>query len=348
MSLRLIREGQSSQEVADVQARLRALGYDIADDSGHFGPATSSAVRTFQQRRGLLADALVGHDTWAELVEASWRLGDRSLYLRQPLMRGDDVALLQGRLSALGFDSGREDGIFGVNTARAVLAFQKEYGVAEDGIFGVRSHAALTGLRVDRPGTAAALREELRRRETIGLNGRVVAIDPGHGGDDPGDVGSRGHDEAAICWDLAARLAQHLVEAGARVRFTRTESENPDTSERARRANEVNADVMLSLHFNSHHEPTAAGACTYFFKGSSAGEDLAENVLTSLVALGARDCRTHATSYRILRETRMPALLIEPAFITNPAEEKELQDPERRAAIAAAIASALTRYFGPA
>lgn len=341
----LIRQGDRSQQVADVQARLRALGLQVDDETGVFGDSTRHAVRTFQQRRAILVDGIVGPNTWTELVEASWRLGDRSLYLKHPPFRGDDVSLLQKRLNALGFDSGREDGIFGEDTARGVMEFQKEYGVAEDGIWGPRSQAALAGLRVDRPGTTAQLREELRRSSSPDLHGALVVLDPGHGGGDRGGRSSAGLVEADVSWDLAVRLADRLTRMGARVRFTRTEAESPDASERARRGNEVAGDVFLSLHLNEHEEPTAEGSSTYYFHTSSAGRALAEAIQEELVALGVRDCRSHAVSYTVLRETRMPAVLVEPVFITNPDEAKRLEEPDFRAALADAIAAGVSRYY---
>lgn len=342
---KLIREGERSPEVADVQARLRALGYKIEDDTGHFGSGTTAAVRTFQQDRSVLVDGIVGPDTWGQIVEASWLLGDRDLYLKHPHMRGDDIATLQARLNALGFDAGKEDGIFGVDTDRAVRGFQKEYGVAGDGIFGLVSHSALMGLRVDRPGTSAQLREELRRIEKRGLSGATIMIDPGHGGDDPGDVTNDGAREADACWQVATRLADRLASLGARVRFTRNETEGPDSSTRATRANEIDADLFLSIHLNGHAEPTAEGSSTYYFGGSRAGESVAEQIQEQLVRLGLRDCRSHARSYPILRETRMPAVLIEPVFISNPDEAKRLEDHEFLGNVAHAIATAVRRHF---
>jgi N-acetylmuramoyl-L-alanine amidase len=341
----LLRRGHRSPEVADVQGRLRALGLELDDEEAFFGPATERAVRAFQQRRGILVDGRVGRDTWIELVEAGWRLGDRSLYLKHPALRGDDVKALQARLNALGLDAGREDGIFGHDTDRAVRAFQREYDVAEDGIFGPRSLAALQGLRVDRPGTAARLREDLRRVESSGLQGSLVVIDPGHGGGDPGELGPHSDCEAEVCWDLAGRLAAALALANARVRFTRAETEDPDVAERARRANDLNAALFVSLHLNSHAEPRAEGTSTYYFGGSRAGELLAECVQQELVALGLSDCRTHARAYPILRETRMPAVLVEPAHISNPHDAGRLGDAEFRAAIAGAVARGIARYF---
>ena len=340
----LIREGDRSQQVADVQMRLRSLGIQIDDDTGTFGASTRQAVRNFQQGREILADGIVGPQTWSELVEASWRLGDRSLYLRQPPLRGDDVASLQGQLNALGFDAGREDGIFGANTAAAVRAFQREYGVAEDGIFGTVTNQALSGLRVDRPGTARHLREQLSRTEHPGLQSALVIVDPGHGGHDPGER-KRGLSEADVCWELSVRLAEQLVEKGARVRFTRTETEAPDASERARRANDIDGDLFVSLHLNSHHRTSAEGTSTYYFGSSRVGEALADMIQAELVDLGLKDCRSHARSYTILKETRMPAVLVEPVFISNLEEAARLDDPHFLTRIAAAVARAIARYF---
>jgi N-acetylmuramoyl-L-alanine amidase len=342
---RLIRKGDRSREVADIQARLRAAGIDIDDDYGDFGEATEQAVRTFQQRRHILADGIVGPNTWNELVEAGWRLGDRLLYLTRPMMRGDDVRVLQTRLNALGFDAGRADAIFGPETDEAVRAFQKEYGVAEDGVFGPATLTALTGLGVDRPGTAAALREELRQAQHSGIANAFVVVDPGHGGDDLGASTEDGWHEADLCWDLARRVAERLSHAGARVRFSRTEVEGPSESDRARRANELDADAFISLHLNAHHEGSAGGASTYYFTDSRSGEMLADAIQSALVRLGVKDCRSHARSYPILRETRMPAVLVEPLFITNPLEEKMLEDPEFRAALADAIADGVESFF---
>lgn len=343
----LIKPGDRSPEVADVQARLRALGIPVEDEAGWFGDSTRRAVRTFQQQRGILVDGVVGPGTWGELVGASRRLGDAILYLKQPPMRGDDVALLQERLNALGFDAGRSDGIFGRATDAAVRAFQKEYGVAEDGMFGPRSHSALMGLRVDRQGTAAGLREELRRTErgVRGLAGAVVVIDPGHGGPDRGNLGVNGVCEADLCWQLALQVAERLAAAGATARLTRTETEDPDHSERARRANAIGGEMFLSLHLNSYDEPTAEGSSTYYFASSRAAQRLAEGVQSELVGLGLNDCRSHGRAYAVLKETRMPAVLVEPVFITNPDEAKRLLDRGFLGAVAGAIVTGLERYL---
>ncbi len=341
----LVRPGDRSEQVADVQARLRALGYAIDDAAGSFDASTKQAVRAFQQQRQILVDGLVGPNTWSELVEASWRLGDRALYLTSPHMRGDDVLKLQNLLNAIGYDAGREDGIFGIDSERATRHFQREYGLTEDGIFGTSTLTALMGLRVDRPGTAASLREELMLSRRSDLSSSLIVIDPGHGGTDLGARGPNGSAEGERCWDIAVKVAEILSHTGAKVRFTRTEIEEPVTSERAAKANDFDADIFVSIHLNSHDEMRAGGASTFFFGSSRLGERLADSIQAELTRTGLVDCRSHARSYALLKETRMPAVLVEPCFITNPDEEKLLDDPLQRNLLADAIATGVRRYF---
>lgn len=341
----LIHAGAHPEEVADIQARLRGFGLTIDDEPGHFGPSTERAVREFQQRRFLLVDGIVGPQTWQTLVEASWRLGDRILYLKRPYMRGDDVADLQERLNALGFDAGRPDGIFGPLAYAAVRSLQKEYGIPEDGIYGQKTHAALMGLRVDRPGIPARIREQLRHRHGRGLQGELVMIDPGHGGGDLGSIGPSGLAEADVCWRLATLITERVASFGAKARLSRQEPEDPDDTERARRANEMGADLVVSLHLNSNEEPRAEGSSCYHYASSRVGEELAESIQTRLVTrTTCRDCRIHPRRYTILRETRAPAVIVEPAFITNPDEEKKLADHNHLVVIADAIVVGLRDF----
>src|SRR5438874_6829039 len=160
--MRVIREGDRGQPVADVQRRLAALGLPPSDKelTGVFGPDTRVRVMAFQQDRGLSVDGIVGDETWRQLVEASWRLGDRVLYLAAPHLRGDDVRDLQDRLATLGFDVGRGDGIFGTRTEGAVREFQRNYGLPADGIVAAATMRALAGLpRIAGDTPATSVRE---------------------------------------------------------------------------------------------------------------------------------------------------------------------------------------------
>jgi N-acetylmuramoyl-L-alanine amidase len=349
-----MRRGHRGWAVRDVQSRLTALGHvvDPGELEGHlFGESTEQAVRAFQQERGLLVDGLVGADTWEELVEAGYAPGDRALYLRSPYFRGEDVRSLQARLNVLGFDPGREDGIFGGQTARAVQEFQRNVGLPPDGIVGATTLDALGRLRGSTPGPG---RTEVRETETLRVSGILpghrVAIDPGHGPDDPGSTGPGGLVEADVTWQLAELLAGELRARGAQPVLLRSGDEDPPASERAARANAAGADVLVAIHLNDHGDPAAEGSSCYYFgrleSYSLAGRALADVVQEELVArAGLKDGRTHPKAFPILRESTMPAVQLEPCFITNPKEERLLGEDRFRRELATAVTQALERYF---
>lgn len=348
--MQLIGRGQRGERVLDVQRRLAALGHTIpTEERASFGPGTDEAVRGFQQARGLVVDGIVGPDTWRELVEASWRLGDRVLYLSGPHLRGDDVRELQDRLATFGFDAGRVDGIFGPQTAAAVREFQRNYGLPPDGIVGADTLRALAGLPPIAGSTPVGL---LREREAMaarrpGLVGVRVVIDPGHGGDDPGHASPDGASEAEVCFALARRVEAALAAAGAHPFLTRRSESGPDDHERAALANALDADVFLALHL-AGGEAGARGCAAYYFGHeryrSESGLRLAEILLEEVATLGLIDGRAHPKTFPVLRETRMTAVLLEPCYITNADEAKLLSDPAFLARLAGAIADGLRRY----
>jgi N-acetylmuramoyl-L-alanine amidase len=352
--MRTIGAGARGDDVRDVQSRLAALGFQIEpEEHGTFGESTASAVREFQQRRQLLVDGRVGEDTWHELVEAGRTLGDNVLYLRFPSFRGDDVRALQGRLNLIGFDTGREDGIFGERTDLAVREFQRNVGLVPDGIVGPVTLDALLRIRPvgSGPGRAMVREGEAMNRMAATLEGACIAIDAGHGAGDPGSVGSGGLTEAEATTMLAEALAAGLTSRGAEPFLLREPGTDPTVAERARAANERGAEVLISLHLNAHDDPKAEGALTFYYgRGdyvSKAGQRLAELIQDEMTSsMGLKDGRTHPKSLPILRETRMPAVHVEPCFITNPAEEAQLRREEFRTGIAAAMRTALERFFG--
>jgi len=147
--MRPVRPGDRGPAVEDIQRRLLALGYDLGRTGvdGVFFGATMEAVRAFQATRELAGDGIVGDETWSALVDASFTLGDRMLYLRLPHFHGRDVASLQQALNALGFACGVSDAIFGAFTERAVREFQLNSGLPADGIVGPETVRTITNLR---------------------------------------------------------------------------------------------------------------------------------------------------------------------------------------------------------
>ena len=198
--MRLYRVGDEGAAVRDIQERLDALGYPTeSDPASAFGIGTEAAVQEFQKARGLDVDGIVGPDTWRSLYEAGYRLGDRMLFLRRPMMRGEDVSEIQSRLSSLGFDVGKVDGIFGPKTEEAIIEFQHNRNLAEDGKAGpevVTEIHLVTRGEMKEGRQAVREREWLRRLPPTVAGARVYL-----------DAGCRDTHEASVTWEAASAAA---------------------------------------------------------------------------------------------------------------------------------------------
>jgi N-acetylmuramoyl-L-alanine amidase len=288
-----LRRGETGEAVRDLQRRLAALGHDCSsDEPGEFGPATETSVRAFQQQRGLVVDGICGPQTWAGLVESGFSLGDRTLYFRQPMLRGDDVTELQRQLNALGFDAGREDGILGEQTAVAIAEFQRNVGLAPDGFCGWTTVAALRRVGSFAAGSVASVRErEMLRRGPHGLGGKRVFVTAAPGLEALGDAVCRG-----------------LVDAGAGALL---DSSGSDDSTTAASANQFGAALFLALRPGTGDEGCL---CTYFSSGtfrSEAGYRVAAAVRDELAGVLPTADEPCGKAYGILRETRMAAVVCE-------------------------------------
>lgn len=133
--------------VEDVQNRLASLDLLTPDQiTGIFDEATAKAVRAFSVQAQLDETDSVDSRVWAKLVDATFELGDRVLYLRVPFFHGHDVTVLQKALSSLGFSCGAIDGIFGAHTEDALRKFQLNMALPSDGIAGAFTFQALANL----------------------------------------------------------------------------------------------------------------------------------------------------------------------------------------------------------
>lgn len=356
------RLGDSGPAVAEIRIKLAQLGLLDHTESGvpldTFDIDVDHAVRQFQQERGLTADGVVGPATYRVLEEARWRLGDRLLsYVVANPQSGDDVLELQRRLTELGFDVGRVDGIFGPRTGEALREFQRNTGLPSDGTCGPSTFKALgrlapivTGGRPDSLRASDALQRAGKR-----LPGKIVVIDPGHGGPDRGCTGN-GLEEATVVEDLAARVEGRLAATGVHAYLTRGSSLANDLDEvtRAEFANETGANLVISLHVDGYHNPEACGVATYFYghdrpgANSAIGEMFAGLIQREIVArTDLVDCRTHAKTWDLLRRTRMAAVRVELGYITNPGDAARLADPHFRDVVAEAIVVAVQRVYLP-
>jgi N-acetylmuramoyl-L-alanine amidase len=363
---RAYRRGDAGHAVAEIRAKLARLDLlqlrpDPLDplagtDTAAFDGATDRAVRAFQQQRGLTVDGVVGGTTYQALDEARWRLGDRILsYVPARLQAGDDVSALQQRLLDMGFDCGRVDGLFGAETELALREFQRNIGIPADGTCGPSTFKALTQLaRTVVGGQPQAMREtEAISKAGPTLSGKLVIIDPGHGGRDSG-VGGHQLGEAVLVYDLASRIEGRLTATGSSAFLTRGPDGDLDEVDRASFANAAGADLVISLHVDAHTNRIAAGCSTYYFGNdrighhSSVGQRFADLVQREICArTDLVDLRTHPMTWDLLRRTRMPAVRIELGYLTNSSDAARLSDPAFRDVLAEAIVAAVQRLYLP-
>lgn len=289
----VLRRGASGDPVRDLQQRLAAAGNPVPpEETASFGPATESCVIEFQRSRGLRVDGICGTQTWGALVESGFRLGDRLLYLRYPMLRGDDIGELQRRLNALGFDAGREDGIFGPNTEGALRQFQINAGVASDGVAGPATQQALNHLDSLAAGSVASVRElDVLRHQTHSLVGRRIFVASEAGLDALGESVRAG-----------------LADTGALVVL---DTSGCDDSGLADAANTFAADLAIVLRSGDVPGPRCSFFATRTFR-SEAGFLLATRIEEELARVLEPSGASVGKSYSVLRETRMAAVVCSP------------------------------------
>jgi N-acetylmuramoyl-L-alanine amidase len=286
----LLRAGDRGAAVRDLQERLVAAGRLVRVD-GIYSDATRYAVESFQAQRGLRVDGICGPETWAALIESGFALGDRLIYLCQPMLRGDDVALLQRRLNALGFDAGREDGIFGRETEAALGAFQRDAGLATDRVCGPATLAALSRLGSLAEGSVATVRErDTLRRSAQHLAGMRVFV--------AGDL-----EVASQTSAVATGLRHHNAVVGL-------DNSGEDPTFVATSANRFLAGAFVALVAG----PDPAVRCAYFANDafrSEGGYRLATRLTEAIAPVMPAIEPPIGRTYRLLRETRMAAVVCE-------------------------------------
>lgn len=347
----LLRRGAEGAAVAEVRARLAQLGLcdDLADgDPAVFDETVDRAVRTFQQERGITVDGIVGPVTFRRLEEARWQLGDRVLsYVPGHLMAGDDVTELQRRLTTLGFAVGRPDGRFGVQTDSALREFQKGVGVTADGTCGPDTFRAFDRLvRTISGGSASTLREQATLVDLqTGVADKVVVLDPGVAV------------AADLCHAIAVRVEGRLAALGTQVILTRPaqlESSASDDLTRAEFANDVGADLVVSLHIDQVESPLPNGLVAFYFgdpwggQHSPGGRLLAERVQHEVQArTDLLDCRTHPRTWDLLRMTRMPTVRVELGYLSNESDARRLASTAFQDAVAEGLAAGIIAFCAP-
>lgn len=192
-----------------------------------------------------------------------------------------------------------------------------------------------------------------------GMKGRLIAIDPGHGGSDSGAIGPTGIMEKSVTLRVSRELKRLLEAEGAKVVLTRTGDTEvsskgsgatavEELEARCEVANRANADIFLSIHADAFTNREVKGTTAYYYtKGTKQSKRLADSVRMALIdAIGTLDRGTQTSNFYVVKHTDMPAILVEISFISNPDEEKMMNSEAGIKKIAQGIADGIADFFG--
>lgn len=172
-----------------------------------------------------------------------------------------------------------------------------------------------------------------------------ICVDAGHGGDDPGAIGTTPFrlEEKRVNLDIARLLEEELEARGQWVVMTRRRDRAVGLPARAAFANRLGAERFVSVHANAAATAAARGMEVFHFPGSAAGRRLAESVLNALLAAFPKhsDRGVKEANLAVLRLTTMPGVLVETEFLTNPTQLRFLADPANQQLLAVAIADGI-------
>lgn len=210
--------------------------------------------------------------------------------------------------------------------------------------------------------TSVALKEEAEPTFYLPVTNKVIAIDAGHGGIDPGATGKLKKTENEINLAIALKLRKLIEQNGGIVILTREdrgglytektptvrEKKNEDLRNRKLLVNKSEPDIFISIHLNSFPEKQYYGAQTFYKKGCTKSENLAnivqESLRNSLDKENKRQPQPRDTLY-LIREVEKPSVLIECGFLSNANEEKLLNKSKYQEQIAWGIYTGIVNYF---
>ena len=188
-----------------------------------------------------------------------------------------------------------------------------------------------------------------------GLRGKVIVIDPGHGGSDPGAIGRvLGVTDAEVGFTVGMKLRNLLEDAGATVLMTRESDVRLGLPERSDMANKAEADMFISIHANSSTNTAPSGIQVYYYAPSSNAnlyaqsyvrKALAENVSDAMHAATGTASDVRTANYAVLRENDRPSILVETGFLSNEAEEALLAKDSYRQDLAEGIYEGVLNYL---
>lgn len=195
-----------------------------------------------------------------------------------------------------------------------------------------------------------------KKLSNIAVNGvieeNLVVIDAGHGGEDPGKVGVNGALEKDINLQIARRLQSKLEGEGVAVVMTRTEdimdgSKNEDMRKRVSKINEIMPRIVISIHQNSYTSPNVKGAQVFYYSDSKESKEAASIMQQELKVLDPENKRQIKSDHTffMLKKTKVPIIIVECGFLSNPEEAKKLVLEEYQEKLSATICNGIIKWL---
>lgn len=214
------------------------------------------------------------------------------------------------------------------------------------------SSRAVTKAKVDEP---VAIKSKSKFRTGGGIKGKIITLDPGHGGSDPGAIGASGLKEKQITLEISMRVKELLEKEGAKVHMTRTTDVDvygPNASDRAELqarvnvAEKFNSDLFLSLHINSSVNKNVGGFSSYYYPKTENDLKIAKAIQDKFAKnFGVDNLGVRQANFYVVKRCSMPATLLEMCFISNAREEKLMKGKWFQKKTARLIVEGVKNYF---
>lgn len=200
-----------------------------------------------------------------------------------------------------------------------------------------------------------AIKAKTKFRTGGGIKGKIITLDPGHGGSDPGAIGASGLKEKQITLEISMRVKELLEKEGAKVYMTRTTDKDvygPNASDRAELqarvnvAEKYNSDLFISLHINSSVNKSVGGFSSYYYPKTDNDLKIAKAIQDKFAKnFGVDNLGVRQANFYVVKRCSMPATLLEMCFISNPKEEKLMKSRWFQKKTARLIVEGVENYF---
>ena len=200
-----------------------------------------------------------------------------------------------------------------------------------------------------------AIKAKSKFRTGGGIKDKIITLDPGHGGSDPGAIGASGLKEKQITLEISMRVKELLEKEGANVYMTRTTDKDvyaPNASDRAELqarvnvAEKHNSDLFLSLHINSSVNKSVGGFSSYYYPKTDNDLKIAKTIQDKFAQnFGVDNLGVRQANFYVVKRCSMPATLLEMCFISNPKEEKLMKSKWFQKKTARLIVEGVKNYF---